>query len=361
MPSIEQTARRGAVLAAAGLAVSAASSAAAAPRAANRYRQENLVSDVAGNARITDPHLVNPWGLAAGPATPLWVSDNGADAATIYSGIPGTQPQMLPLVVSIPGGAPTGQVYNPTRGFVVRAGGKSGPALFLFSSEAGRITGWSPSVPPSTQARTGARKAGAVYKGLAIASAGRRTLLYATDFRDGTVDVYDSHFAAVRANGAFRDRHLPQGYAPFGIQAIRGKLYVTYAKQKRDRMDDAGGPGRGFVDVYTTRGRLVSRLVSRGRLDSPWGLALAPRDFGAFSGDLLVGNFGDGAIDAYHPRTGAFAGALARRSGAPLRIDGLWGLRFGNGSSAARRALVFSAGPDDEQHGLLGQITAERP
>jgi len=324
-----------------GLGVLSAGPAAGA-RAPNAYTRVNLVSDQPGHARLTDPNLVNPWGLAAGPGTPLWVSDNGTDVASVYSGaVGGSAPMIAPLVVKVPGGAPTGQVFNGSSAF--------GGAHFIFSSEKGRITAWS----SGTSAQTKATTRGAVYKGLAIA--GHR--LYATDFHGGRVDVFDANFHRV-AHPGFRDGRIPTGYAPFGIQNLGGRIYVTYAKQDADREDDARGPGRGFVDVYSPAGSLRRRLVMRGKLNSPWGLARAPSRFGAFGGDLLVGNFGNGAINAYNRTTGAFRGRLRAPSGRPIAISGLWGLQFGNGVFGDRKALVFSAGPADESHGLLGVITA---
>jgi uncharacterized protein (TIGR03118 family) len=323
------------------------------------FRQINLVSDIAGVARITDPNLVNPWGLAAGPTTPLWVANNGSDNSTLYSGgIRGSIPVIAPLVVDIPGGAPTGTVFNPTSGFVVRAGTASAPARFIFDSEAGLITAWSPNVPPTTTAQTEVTTPGAIYKGLAIAQTQHGARLYATDFHNGKIDVFDEQFAPVSLTGAFSDNALPAGYAPFGIQELDGRLYVTFAQQDDQAEDENHGPGLGFVDVFDTKGHLLQRLVSQGQLNAPWGLALAPRNFGAFGGDLLVGNFGDGAINAYNPKTGSFDGQLTNRDGNPIQINGLWALRFGNGVTGTPRTLLFSAGIADEAHGLLGEIVA---
>ncbi len=326
------------------------------------FQQRNLVSDIAGVARITDRNLVNPWGLAAGPSTPLWVADNGTDVSTLYSGaVHGSIPVAAPLVVGIPGGAPTGVVFNPTDGFVVHAGSASAPARFIFDSEAGQITAWSPNVPPATQAQPEVTTAGAIYKGLAIANAGKHkgTLLYAADFHGAKIDVFDSAFAAVTLPaGAFTDSALPAGYAPFNIQELGGRLYVAYAQQDADAEDEVAGPGLGFVDVYDTRGHLRKRLVSQGQLNAPWGLVVAPHRFGGFGGDLLVGNFGDGAINAYDVRSGHFDGQLKNEDGNPIQIDGLWALRFGNGTFGTPHGLLFSAGIGDEQHGLLGEIVA---
>jgi uncharacterized protein (TIGR03118 family) len=326
----------------------------------NAFQQRNLVSDIAGVARITDRNLVNPWGLAAGPRTPLWVADNGTDASTLYSGaVRGSVPATAPLVVRIPGGAPTGVVFNPTNGFVVHAGRASAPAAFIFDSEAGRITAWSPNVPPATQAKSEVTTPNAVYKGLAIASTSNGTRLYAADFHGAKIDVFDQGFARVSLPGAFTDGALPAGYAPFNVQLLGRRLVVTYAKQDAKAHDEVDGAGLGFVDAFDTSGHLLKRLVSRGRLNAPWGLALAPRGFGSFGGDLLVGNFGDGAIDAYDSQTGAFKGQLKNADGNPIQIDGLWALRFGNGTFGTPGGLIFTAGIAHEAHGLLGEIVAQ--
>jgi len=338
---------------------------------AGGYRQINLVSDQHGKARLTDHDLVNAWGLAASPGTnskpgtPLWVADNGSDKATLYQGNGPGMVSKVPLVVHVTGAAPTGQVFNADQSaFIVKdKKGNSGSALFLFDTENGTIDAWSPGVNPNgTQPSTVtevARNNGAnaVYKGLAIATSHGKTFLYATNFRSGRVEAYNSKFKPVElAGGLFVDPRLPAGYGPFGIAEIMGKLYVTFAKQDATLHDDVAGRGRGFVDVFTNSGRFVRRLVTRGALDSPWGLALAPGGFGRFGGDLLVGNFGDGHINVYNPVTGNNLGQLRTPNGKPIVIDGLWGLKFGNGNAAKTNQLIFSAGPDGESHGLLGKI-----
>jgi uncharacterized protein (TIGR03118 family) len=335
------------------------------------YRQINLVSDQAGKANLPDSDLVNAWGLAASPGTnaspgsPLWVADNGSDVATLYAGASPTTVSKVPLTVSVTGAAPTGQVFNSdSSAFMVSdSHGNSGPALFLFDTENGTIDGWAPNVNPnganpSTVTEVARNNgANAVYKGLAEATVNGKSFLYATNFRSGRVEAYDSTFTPVEMpGGLFVDRGLPVGYGPFGIAEIKGKLYVTFAKQDATLHDDVGGSGHGFVDVFTNNGKFVRRLVSRGALDSPWGLALAPRSFGKFGGDLLVGNFGNGLINVYNPDNGAHLGVLRRSNGVPIQIDGLWGLMFGNGNAAKTGELVFSAGPSDESHGLLGKI-----
>jgi uncharacterized protein (TIGR03118 family) len=334
------------------------------------YRQINLVSDQAGKANMRDPDLVNAWGLAASPGTntspgsPLWVADNGSDKATLYAaGSSPTSVSKVPLTVDVTGAAPTGQVFNAdSSAFVVSdSQGNSGSSLFLFDTENGTIDGWSPNVggpSPSTVTEVARNNgANAVYKGLAVATVQGKSFLYATNFRSGRVEAYDGTFTPVEMpGGLFVDPGLPAGYGPFGIAEIMGKLYVTFAKQDATLHDDTPGPGHGFVDVFTNTGAFVRRLVTRGALNSPWGLALAPRSFGRFGGDLLVGNFGNGIINVYNATNGVWLGRLSQRNGLPIQIDGLWGLMFGNGNAAGTNQLIFSAGPSKESHGLLGKI-----
>jgi uncharacterized protein (TIGR03118 family) len=357
----------------------AASAGAASDDQSSTFRQVNLVSDVPGTAALTDPDLVNAWGLSASPGTdqapgsPLWVSDNGTDKTTLYTGATATTVNKAGLVVKVTSGAPTGQVFNTDtdpNAFVVHdASGHSGRAMFIFDSENGGIDGWNPGVGatapgPSTVTETPVRNgANAVYKGLAIAQASDgHTYLYAANFRSGRVEAYDDTFTPVELpGGLFVDPRIPAGYAPFNVQELGGQLYVSYAKQDATLHDDVAGSGHGFVDVFTNDGALVRRLITRGALDSPWGLALAPAGFGKFGGRLLVGNFGNGRINVYNATTGAHLGQLRRANGKPIVIDGLWGLRFGNGNAARTTELIFSAGPDGESHGLLGKITTTRP
>jgi uncharacterized protein (TIGR03118 family) len=352
MPAIRPRSRLGIVLAALSalaLVLAGPADAHGGGKGANVYKKRNLVSDIDGVARITDANLVNPWGLAFGPATPAWVADNGTDVSTLYSGgVRKSIPVTLPLVVGIPGGAPTGVVFNATPGFKVNGAA----AHFIFDSEAGTITAWN----AGTQAVTEATTPGAIYKGLAIASKGSTTMLYAANFHAGTIDVFNDSFAPVTVPGGFADPTLPAGFAPFNIQEIAGRLVVAYAQQDADAEDEVAGAGLGFVDVFDTGGHLLRRLVSQGALNAPWGLAVAPRHFGPFSGDLLVGNFGDGAINAYDPRTGAFRGTLQNKDGNQIKINGLWALRFGNGVIGTPQTLLFTAGIGDEDHGLFGEI-----
>ena len=332
------------------------------------YTRVNLVSDIAGVARFTDPNLVNPWGLAFSPTSPFWVADNGSGVSTLYNGRGQAFPVAAPLVVTIPsptnptgGGTPTGLVFNGTGEFVVAANGKSGSPPFLFATEDGTILGWSPTVN-GTQAIIAVDHsgAGAVYKGLAIASTPTGHFLYATNFHDGVVEIYDKNFTLMTT---FTDAQVDANFAPFGIQNIDGKLYVTFALQQLpDKHDDQAGPGNGFVDVFDTDGTLLRQFAAHGPLNSPWGLALAPAEFGQFSQHLLVGNFGDGRINAFDVDSGEFDSPLIDPEGNPLTINGLWALQFGNGApnGGSGHTLFFTAGIADEAHGLFGFIRAGR-
>jgi len=338
------------------------------------FQQTNLVSDIPGLAPLTDPNLKNPWGLSSSSASPIWVSDNNAGVTTIYTGagrafFPAGQPfVMIPAPDGGPGGTPTGTVFNtfdPTStDFVITSGTKSGPSFFLFATEDGTISGWNPNVSkPNAILAVNNAAAGAVYKGLTNGSvtdaSGTKNYLYASNFRFGTVDVFDRQFHQLNWAGAFTDPNLPAGFAPFGIQNIGGSIYVTYAMQDAFKHDDVKGPGNGFVDMYSTSGTLLRRFASRGTLNSPWGLAAAPASFGNFHNDILVGDFGDGRINAFAP-DGTFRGQLKSETNAPIQIDGLWGLRFGNGGNGGAggdvNSLFFAAGINDEADGLFGKI-----
>lgn len=329
------------------------------------YKQTNLVADTSGAANATDSNLVNPWGISRGSSTPWWASDNGTGKATLYAGT-GTA---VPLVVTIPTGdpnvsstgTPTGTVFNGTQDFQV-APGK--PALFIFVTEDGTVSGWNPGASPTSAVIMVNTKSASVFKGVALATlndpkGGATNFLYVADFRKGRVNVYDKNFHRISLGGsAFRDDHVRAGFAPFGIQNIGGNIYVAYAKQDSQKHDEVDGAGLGYVDVYTPWGHLINRLEHGWWLNAPWGMTQAPSDFGANSHDILVGQFGSGNIDVFDPVTGKFKGRLNDANNMPITIDGLWGINFGSGgTSGPANTLFFAAGSDGEQHGLFGTIT----
>ena len=324
-----------------------------------------MISDQAGVAEIQDEAVVNAWGLAVAPGGNFWIADNGTNVSSVYGGAVGGLPLTKTLDdVSVPGDGVTGVVFNDTGEFEIDDGnGNGGSALFIFVSEDGTISGWNPDVPPpspSTAAQVAKTVDGAIYKGVALGTSGGENLLYAANFHAGTIDVFDSSFDPKALSGHFRDPHLPAGYAPFNVQNIGGVLYVTFAKQDAAAEDEVAGPGKGFVDRFDTSGHFLSRFASGGVLNAPWGLVKAPASFGRFGGDILVGNFGDGRISAFKPNShgiGQFQGFLPGPSGRPIQIDGLWALSFGNGTTAGDAGeLYFTAGPDDETHGLFGEL-----
>ena len=332
--------------------------ASAAPVAA-AYVQTNLVSNIQGVAAFTDANLKNPWGISSSPTSPFWISNNGTGTSTLYNGAGQPFPVNNPLVVTIPpspGGTPTGQVFNGGSGFELAPGQ---PARFLFATEAGTIAGWNPATNATNaliEVNNGGT--GASYKGLAIGNNASGDFLYAANFGNGKIDVFDSGFAAASLAGSFTDPNLPSGYAPFNIQNLNGTLYVTYALVGQGG-DDVPGAGNGIVDAFDTNGNLIKRVVTGGALNSPWGLALAPAAFGEFGGALLVGNFGDGLINAFNPTTGTPLGTLRDAANNPIANDGLWGLHFGNGGNGGSlNTLYFTAGPNNEADGLFGSIAA---
>ncbi|HTP86744.1 MAG TPA: TIGR03118 family protein [Bryobacteraceae bacterium] len=327
--------------------------------AANQFVQHNLISDLAGLADHQDANLVNPWGICASTSSPFWFSDNGTGVSTLDDGN-GTA---IPLKVAIPApngtdpGAPSGCVFNSTTGFAVD--GKA--ATFMFSTEDGTILGWNGSAGTTAVILADRSNTGAIYKGLAIATRASGPAVYAANFHAGTVDVWDQNMTLQKMPGAFADPSIPKGFAPFNIQYMNGRLYVTYAMQDDDKEDDVAGPGNGYVDTYNVDGELLQKLVVAGALNSPWGLAVAPPYFGDFSNAILVGNFGDGKINAYNALSGAWIGNLKDAYGNDIEISGLWGLMVGNGGKGGDKgALYFTAGiagPDNpEDHGLFGLI-----
>jgi len=344
------------------------------PGGSQFYLQHNLISDGFVPADITHSNTLNAWGLVSGPTTPWWIANNGTGTTTLFNVATGT----IVTDFIVPGaggeqGNPTGVVFNGGTGFVVNNGvGAPAAARFIFASEDGTLSAFKGAPIVTVVPNADAPAHGAIYKGLAIDSATAGQFLYATDFHNGKVDIFDSSFHAVSIPGSFTDPDLPAGFAPFGIQNIDGTIYVTYALQDEDQEDDVAGPGNGFVDAYDTAGNLIGRVASDGELNSPWGLALAPDDFGRFSGDLLVGNFGDGRIHAFDPTqftaAGEFeaVGLLHSASGKPIQIDGLWALQFGHGTTATSangltNTLFFTAGPAEEEHGLFGSLVNVPP
>lgn len=334
---------------------------AAAAQVSNQFRRINLVSDIPGVALRSDSHVVNCWGMAFSATSPVWIANNGTGTSTLYlgDGTPAPTP-VAPLVVTIPSptagevAAPTGLVFNGTPGFVVSAGAKSGPSVFIFSTEDGTIAAWSPAVDLHNAVIAVPNSGTAIYKGLATGTSGGKNFIYATNFHDGVVEMYDSSFHLTKS---FTDPTVPLGYAPFGIENIEGELYITFALQDDDKKDDVKGAGHGFIDVFTTDGTWKSRFASNGVLNSPWGLALAPPSFGKYAHRLLVGNFGDGRINAFDFPSGISEGPLHDTLGQPMTIDGLWALKFANGGPSGRKNhLLFTAGLADESHGLFGFI-----
>jgi len=325
--------------------------------AQHRYLETDLVSDVPGLAAVTDPSLVNAWGLSRSTTSAWWVADNGTGLSTLYTGA-GVK---LGLTVTIPtslGGtppsAPTGTVFNSSATDFLAAPGK--PGRFLFVTENGTIAAWN----SGTSAVTKVDWSGAaVYKGMTLGVRGAANYLYAANFFAGTVDVFDGNFAPVNLGpNAFRDWHLPKGYAPFNVQNLGGNIVVAFAKQSPEKFDEVQGPGNGFVDIFNTDGVLQLRLHGGRHLNAPWGLAWAPADFGRYSNTLLVGQFGTGKIAAFDPTNGHFRGFLRGTDHKAIVINGLWALSFGNGASAGpANTLYFSAGIADEAHGLFGSLT----
>ena len=338
------------------------------------FLQTNLVSDIAGVAPAGDTNLVNAWGMASSPTGPMWVADNHTGVSTLYANSgepPAATTQSLVVTIPSPTGgtppaAPTGIVFNSTTDFQVSSGTAGpAPAIFIFDTEDGTVSGWNPTVGAKNAILEVDNSAsGAVYKGLALSNNADGNFLFATNFNSGKIDIFDKNFkpATTFAANAFTDASIPANFAPFGIANIGGKLYVTYAMQDAAKHDDVAGPGNGFIDVYDTNGTLLQRLVSNGVLNSPWGLALAPANFGPFGSELLVGNFGDGRINAFDPSSGASLGAVTDAQNNPISITGLWGLRFGNGGAAGDpKTLFFTAGigsPTKESNGLFGVLEA---
>jgi uncharacterized protein (TIGR03118 family) len=322
---------------------------------ANSFVVSRLVADVASAGAVTtDAALQNAWGLAFGPGGNLWVADNHSSTSTVYT----PMGEKLSTTVSIMGsggltaGAPTGIVENGTTAFNI---GVTGPATFIWAGEDGTISAWNPASGSTASVMVDNSLSGAVYKGIAMASSSGSDMLYATDFHNSRVDVYDGSFNYVTS---FTDAGIPSGYAPFGIANMNGQLWVTYAKQLGpDNVDDEAGLGNGYVDIFSPAGTLVQRFASNGKLNSPWAIAMAPTGFSGLSGTVLIGNFGDGRILSYNASTGAFIAYLHDANGSIISLDGLWALTFR--PSASPTTLYFSSGPNDETNGLVGTITPQ--
>jgi len=354
-PSAFALGRRLLAIVVVGLALAALVGPATAAPKANRFDQINAVSDLPGVAAILDPLLVNPWGLALSPTSPIWVANNGTGIATLYRGDGGGGPFVkVPLEVTVTNGAPTGQVFNDTTSFVVGTPPGGGPARFIFANQTGDITAWNPAASPTT-ALVAAHHEDAIYTGLALLHTASGPFLLAADFHDRQIDVFDGNWNPVNDGSSFTDPDLPSGYAPFNVAVVGSSVYVSYAKQDANGEDEVAGHNLGFVDKFTDFGQAVQRIASRGNLNAPWGLAIAPPSFGKFAGALLVGNFGDGKIGAYAD-SGNFLGFLRDRNNDVLSIDGLWALLPGTATSGGTDAVWFSAGPDEETHGLVGVI-----
>jgi uncharacterized protein (TIGR03118 family) len=342
---------------------------------AQHYTQTNLVSDQSGVAAVTDPNLVNPWGLTRSPGTtakpgsPWWVSDNNSGFSTLYTGagaiipINGTGTVTIPPPKGSSAGTlatPTGVVFNgsPTD-FSITPGGPA--AAFIFVTEDGTISAWAGGVAATLEVDNskGGSPHGAVYKGATSALVNGKAFLYVTNFRSGKVEVYDNTFKRVHiSEELFDDDKLPRDFAPFNIQNVGGTLFVTYAKQDAAKHDDVAGEGNGFVELYQPDGKHIGHLQHGPWLNSPWGVVWTPRDFGVFSNSILVGNFGSGWVAAFNGFTKEFIGFVKNPDDSILTIDGLWSLTFGNGGSAgSSTTLFFSAGPDHETHGLFGTLT----
>ncbi|MGF6290995.1 TIGR03118 family protein [Paraburkholderia youngii] len=350
------------------------------------YVVKPLVSNVAGAAPKVDGVLQNAWGIAFSPAgSPFWINDNATGCSTLYDG-EGTKVTTLQVAIPLPGNvipagachpvlpksppnptpaAPTGIIWNPSSAFLVP--GTKIPAIFIFATEDGTISAWAGGLNPANNAVIAVDNSsnpsaanGAVYKALVFGVNAQGGFLFATNFRSGRIDVFgpngsDGLFTPATTDGGFVDPNIPAGYAPFGIANIDGDLFVTYAKQNKEKHDDDAGRGRGFVDVFDTDGHLLRRFASRGTLDSPWGITRASFAFGRFSGKILIGNFGDGRINVFE-NDGGFVDQLENEFGNPLAIDGLWTLTLGGGRNSSPDTLYFSAGPNKETNGLFGII-----
>jgi uncharacterized protein (TIGR03118 family) len=328
--------------------------------AQNAYIQHNLVSDIPGLADVTDTNLVNPWGISFTATSPFWIADNGSGLSTLYNSTGAIQSVVvtIPPPAGQPGpGTPTGTIANSVAGFF---GTGTTAAHFIFSTEAGTISAWSSGTAAVLKVDYSASNS--VFKGLASGAVGTSNYLYAADFHNAQIDVFNTNYSQVTLAGTFSDTNIPTGYASFGIQNINGQLFVTYALQDAAKHDDVGGLGHGYVDIFDTSGNLVQRLAAQGPLNSPWGVAVAPLGFGPFAGDILIGNFGDGHINAFDPQSGEWLGSLTYSNGSPVAVNGLWAIAFGNGKSGgSTQTLYFTAGINDESDGLFASLAPLYP
>ena len=324
----------------------------------NSYKQTNLVSDGSVSAAHTDNKLINPWGIALLPGQPFWVADNNSGFATLYDQ-EGNKAQPTVQIPAPPGdmnpATPTGMVANGDGGFVVQ----NVPSQFIFDTEDGTISGWNGTGNAILAVDNSA--AGAVYKGLALVNNGTGNFLLATNFHSGKVEVYDDHFRTAALAGSFADPDLPAGFAPFGIQVLGNRVLVSYAMQDAAKHDPVNGVGNGFVNLFDDNGNLLERFASNGTLNSPWGMAMTPANFGAFSNALLIGNFGDGLINAYDPSSKNFLGQLKDTNGTLIANASLWAMVFGSAGTGDPSTLYFTAGLANEQHGLFGTLAASAP
>jgi uncharacterized protein (TIGR03118 family) len=327
----------------------------------NAYLVHLLVADQPGIADNTDPNMVNPWGIATSSASPFWVSDAGTGLSTVYSSngaVSATRPSVPPSAKGSAPSAPTGIIANATGGFLVQ--GKV--PNFIFVTADGAISAWASAIS-ATQAQlvVDNSSSNAVYYGLAVSATttAANPLLYAANFNSGNIDVFDTNFKPVPMPGAFVDPSVPAGYAPWNVWNLGGKLYVLYAKQNAAKNFAVPGAGNGYAAIFDLSGNLIKHVASGGTLNAPWGVAIAPSTFGAFANDILIGNFGDGLINAFDPNTGAALGALADQNGNTIAYPGLWALIVGNGGSGGDpNALYFATGYASQKHGLLGSIQA---
>ncbi|GII81135.1 hypothetical protein Sru01_61170 [Sphaerisporangium rufum] len=323
------------------------------PRNSAAITRVPLISDLAGKADVTDAKVVNPWGLAMGKT--LWVSNAGTGTATVYSGMPGNLTKEK-TEVWIPGGTPTGQVFNSEGGFEIASKGNKGPASFIFASPSGAITGWNAEVDPAN-AIIAAFTRGADYKGLALMRTNRGPFLLAADFKNNRIDVWDDDFRKVRlSKRSYRDPRMPRDYHAYNVEIIGNSVFVAYAKRDPATGKSIAGKGLGFISQFDATGRYMRRVQSRGPLNAPWAMAVAPRNFGAYSGAVLVGNFGDGVINAWNPRNNRYLGPLRDSAGKVIAIEGLWDLERGTAAVGGENAMWYAAGIQKAQHGVIGVL-----